>query len=134
MTGNEFEKDFCEILWKLGYWALNIPKNQSGAQPFDVIAMQGDTALAIDCKVCSINQRFPLSRIEDNQWTAMKVVHDRTFAWVGIAVYYDGEIYFYQYSDLESARKAEEKSIPIDSFHLWLNNDDIEKILGRKLL
>lgn len=132
MQGYEFEQMLSRILWKLGYWALNIPRGHDGSQPFDIIALQGDTALAIDCKVCSGNPRFPLSRIEDNQWTAFKTVHDRTFAWVGIAVYYDGGVYFYQYSDLESARKAEEKSIPIDDFHVWLSPNEVNDLLGKK--
>lgn len=132
MTGNDFEKEFCEILKKLGYWALRIPKNQSGAQPFDIIAIHGDTVLALDCKVCG-GSKFPLSRIEDNQWTSFKTVHDKTFAWVGIAIYYDGEIYFYQYSDLESARKAGQKTVPVDEFHVWLKRDEIVSMVGKEL-
>lgn len=130
MTGNEFEKYFCQILRANGYWTLNIPKNVYGAQPFDVIAMRGDSVLAIDCKVCSGQARFPLSRIEDNQWTAFEDIYDRTFAWVGIAVLYQEEIYFFQYSELVSALKKGKKSISMDVFHRWMDKKSIEDVMG----
>lgn len=133
MTGDKFEREFCEVLKGLGYWALNIPKNKNGAQPFDVVAMHGNTVLTVDCKVCSGKPRFPLVRIEDNQWTAFKTVHDKTFAGVGIAVYYDGNIYFYQYKDLQSALKHGLKSVPIDKYHIWLSKEEIKETIGRYL-
>lgn len=68
--GNEFEQEFCEILYQHGYWVHNLAMNQAG-QPADVIAVKEKTAYLIDCKVCSHN-RFPLSRVEENQHFSME--------------------------------------------------------------
>ncbi len=68
--GNTFETEFCEILGKHGYWVHNMAQNAAG-QPADVIAVRDRIAFLIDCKVCSKN-RFPLSRVEENQHFAME--------------------------------------------------------------
>lgn len=67
--GNDFESQFCEILFEQGYWCHNLAQNQVG-QPADVIAVRNGKAYLIDCKVC-VNDTFPFSRIESNQHTAM---------------------------------------------------------------
>lgn len=67
--GNKFETDFCNLLYEKGFWVLNIFQNQAG-QPSDVIAVKNQRAYLIDCKVCE-NDRFPFSRIEENQHTSM---------------------------------------------------------------
>lgn len=72
--GNDFELDFCEILFKEGFWVHNLAQNASG-QPADVIAVRDGKAYLIDCKVCS-PRGLDFSRIEENQdlsmglWTA----------------------------------------------------------------
>jgi archaeal holliday junction resolvase (hjc) len=68
--GNSFEMEFCELLFQRGFWCHNMAQNAAG-QPADVIAVKNKTAYLIDCKVCSHN-RFPLSRVEENQHFAMK--------------------------------------------------------------
>lgn len=68
--GNSFESVFCEILFQQGFWCHNLAQNQAG-QPADVIAVRDGKSYLIDCKVCS-RGRFPFSRIEDNQHTAMR--------------------------------------------------------------
>lgn len=68
--GNTFEAEFCEILYQYGFWAHNLAQNAAG-QPADVIAVKDKTAYLIDCKVCT-NNKFPLSRIEENQHFAME--------------------------------------------------------------
>lgn len=72
--GNAFEREFCEYLSSRGFWVLNIPQNAVG-QPADIIAVKKKKALLIDCKVCS-DDRFPLSRIEDNQHSSMELWRD----------------------------------------------------------
>jgi len=67
--GNNFEREFCDILFRRGFWVHNLAQNAFG-QPADVIAVRNGTAYLIDCKVC-INNKFPLSRMESNQRTAM---------------------------------------------------------------
>lgn len=68
--GNSFETEFCELLFQHGFWCHNMAQNAAG-QPADVIAVKNKTAYLIDCKVCS-NNRFPLSRVEENQHFAME--------------------------------------------------------------
>lgn len=68
-VGNSFEAELCELLAEHGFWAHNLAQNQTG-QPADVIAVKNDIAYLIDCKVCE-HDRFPFSRVEDNQEGAM---------------------------------------------------------------
>lgn len=72
--GNDFEAEFCEILFNSGYWVHNLAQNQAG-QPADVLAVRNKVAYLIDCKVCS-GKGFPLSRVEENQDTAMGLWND----------------------------------------------------------
>ncbi len=67
--GNSFEEDFSELMFNEGFWVHMLQQNRAG-QPADVLAVKDHKAYLIDCKVCSDN-RFPLSRIEDNQHLSM---------------------------------------------------------------
>ena len=69
--GNDFESDFCEILFEHGFWTHNLAQNASG-QPADVIAARNGKTYLIDCKVCS-NRGFALSRMEENQDLSMEL-------------------------------------------------------------
>ena len=68
--GNDFEAQFCEILFGEGFWCHNLAQSQAG-QPADVIAVRNESAYLIDCKVCS-NHSFALARMESNQDLAME--------------------------------------------------------------
>lgn len=72
--GNDFESEFCEILAENGYWVHNFALKKSG-QPADVIAVKKGNAYLVDCKVCE-NDKFPFSRIEENQELSMKLWED----------------------------------------------------------
>lgn len=69
--GNDFESDFCEILFEQGFWVHNFAQNQDG-QPADVIAARNGKTYLIDCKVCSV-RGFALSRMEENQDLSMEL-------------------------------------------------------------
>lgn len=69
--GNDFESDFCEILFEQGFWVHNFAQNQDG-QPADVIAARSGKTYLIDCKVCSV-KGFALSRMEENQDLSMEL-------------------------------------------------------------
>lgn len=68
--GTAFENEFCEKLAKHYYWVHKLARNADG-QPADVIAVKNQKAFLIDCKVCSYD-KFPLSRVEENQHFAME--------------------------------------------------------------
>lgn len=70
--GNDFESKFCEILYGEGFWVHNLAQNSAG-QPADVLAVRNGKAYLIDCKVCSTNGNFSLSRIEENQSLSMQL-------------------------------------------------------------
>ena len=69
-AGNEFEREFCEILAIDGFWSHFMGGNRNG-QPADIIAVRNKKAYLIDAKDCQ-NDRFEFRRIEDNQHMAMR--------------------------------------------------------------
>ena len=69
-AGNNFEREFCEQLARNKFWAHFMGGSKNG-QPADIIAVRNEKAYLIDAKDCQ-NDRFVLSRIEDNQDMAMR--------------------------------------------------------------
>ena len=69
-AGNEFEREFCEMLAIDGFWSHFMGGNRNG-QPADIIAVRNKKAYLIDAKDCQ-NDRFEFRRIEDNQHMAMR--------------------------------------------------------------
>lgn len=127
MKGAEFESLLCSILKDHGYWALNIPKNQSGAQPFDVVALRNKHICGIDCKVCSDKTGyFSFSRIEDNQWLAFEMFNARVTGTVGIAIFHDWKIYFYEHAELKRLN-AQKSGLTVDPVHLWFDADEVKR-------
>ena len=70
--GNDFESEFAEILSAYGFWVHQLSQNAAG-QPADIIAVRNGKAYLIDCKVCSTDKGFALSRMESNQDFAMEL-------------------------------------------------------------
>ncbi len=70
MTWQRFQREVCKRLSECGFWAYETINKQSG-QPVDVIAVKSDIGYIIECKVTK-SDRFPLSRVEDNQITAIE--------------------------------------------------------------
>lgn len=97
-VGNDFEREFCEILSENGFWVHNLAQNQTG-QPADVIAVRDGKAFLIDCKVCSTG-RFQLKRIEENQQLAMEHWLDMGNDEVWFALKLDDNIVMINYLDL----------------------------------
>lgn len=111
--GNDFEKEVCAMLAQNGYWVHFIVPDARGAQPFDIIAVKGGKALAIDCKTCVANS-FNISRLEDNQIMAfnrwMKCGNPVPI----IAVKHNDLIYKIKYNELQ-----ERKSIKLTGEYIW---------------
>jgi len=97
--GNAFEREFADKLHKHGFWVHLLKQNEAG-QPADVIACINDVPFLIDCKMCA-NDTFPLSRIEDNQHTAMQLFEDRgnTGAYFALKLS-TGEIFMHHFEGL----------------------------------
>ena len=64
--GTAFEKEVVDLLTEQGWWVHFISPDVTGAQPFDIIAVKNNDALAIDCKTSS-RKHFRITRLEDNQ-------------------------------------------------------------------
>ena len=67
--GNALERKICNFLFCQGFWAHNFASTVAG-QPADIIACRNGKPYLIDAKVCS-RGKFPLTRVEANQITAM---------------------------------------------------------------
>ena len=108
--GTAFERRMCRVLSNLGFWVHFITPDARGAQPFDIIAVKDQRAVAIECKTIAKGKRaFPYDRLEDNQKCAFEF-------WVKcgnimpiIAVEQEGRIYGVTYSRLK-----EEKSVKLE--------------------
>ena len=98
--GTEFEKKMVKLLANQGFWAHFITPDNRGAQPFDIIAVKNDFAVAIDCKT-SKDHIFRLGRLEENQIMAfekwLKCGNSTPF----IAVSYNDNIYMIEYTKLK---------------------------------
>ncbi len=70
--GNNFEAEFCQILYENGFWVHNFAQKASG-QPADIIAVKNGRAYLIDCKVCSAKGIISYDRIEGNQISSMEL-------------------------------------------------------------
>jgi len=68
-SGNDFEKDFCKLASKAGFWAHILQDNHNG-QPADVIITKNGKAALVDCKDCE-KDIFLFNRIEENQELSM---------------------------------------------------------------
>jgi Holliday junction resolvase len=102
--GNGFEKELCDRLSELGWWAHNMAQNKAG-QPADIIAVRNGVAVLIDAKLCS-KPRFDLSRIEANQQGAMTLWKECGNKYACFAVKLpSGQIYMVSYDLTEMALK-----------------------------
>lgn len=109
-SGTEFETVFRKILRGNGFWSHKLVENENGA-PFDIIAIKNGQAYAFDCKECS-SDRFPLSRVEDNQITGMRKIQE-----AGARAYfvfsYQNEMYVALANHIFSLIKSGEKSTKV---------------------
>lgn len=89
--GNEFEREFCQILHDHGFWAHNFAQKKGG-QPADVIASINGNPALIDCKVCSTKRGFKLDRMEENQILSMSLWYKTGNGLGFFALKFDSEI------------------------------------------
>lgn len=68
--GTKFEEELQQIFGHEEYWC-HLFQQSVGGQPCDLIAVKQNRALLIDAKDCK-RDRFPLSRVEDNQFFSMQ--------------------------------------------------------------
>ena len=108
--GTLFERQMVDFLNINGWWVHFISPDNTGAQPFDIIAVgYGGEVLGIDCKTSS-KPTFPLSRVEDNQRYAFKKF-EKAGGKAFLAVKYEDVVYKVPYSLIENCSA---KSIRLD--------------------
>lgn len=121
MTGRQFE-DYCvKKLHEAGYWVHRIHPDESGQQPFDVIAIKGNKVCAYDAKVLSEGKRFPLNRIEDNQLNAFRLFEKKTNgADVGLLILEEsGKVRYMDIGQINTALWLGKKSIDLTVLPEW---------------
>ena len=127
--GNTFEKEFCQVLSGYGFWAHCLKDNHNG-QPFDVIVARNRKTFVFDCKECT-SERFPLSRIEENQKTAMALwwecgntepLFAIRFPFTGIRVlsYSDAMGLLDEGRSAIQGRDVTELTVPLKEWEAWL--------------
>lgn len=124
--GNDFETELCDILSGYGFWVHLMRQDNSG-QPADIIAVKNKVSYLIDAKVCS-NNKFPLSRVEENQDLAMELWREcgNGIGWFALKLNeFDSRIYMLShyimksYKDRQSSLSAQEiheLGIPIEKW------------------
>ena len=121
MTGREFENHVVKQLHNAGYWVLRIPQNEIGQQPFDILAIKGKRILAYDAKVLSEGKRFPLNRIEDNQYNAFELMEKKTGAEeIGLLILdEESNIHFMGIDKIHTEVWLGHKSVDVHELPLW---------------
>lgn len=117
--GTEFERDFCELLAKSGFWVHFITPDRRGAQPFDVIAVRNGNAFAIDCKTLTDKRAsISISRLEENQIMAFEKWRKCGNRGTWLAIKHGEEVYMLSYTFLKRAKTVKmEDCIPVER---WL--------------
>ena len=121
--GNSFEQELCDRLFEYGFWVHLLNVNKAG-QPADIIAVRNKVSYLIDAKVCS-DDKFPLSRVEENQDLAMELWKDcgNGIGWfalkLGSQIYMISHYIMKAYKDRQyslSANEIVELGIPIEKW------------------
>lgn len=111
-SGNRAEEEFAKLLSGQGYWVHRLADRVNG-QPFDIIAVKDNRAIAFDCKECE-SGRFEFRRIEPNQETAMKLWNACGNGDVGFAMRAPtGKWFYIPYSECAYLRERGSRSIDV---------------------
>lgn len=106
MIGNDFEREYAEILKRKGYWVTFLtPKVHIGSQPCDLIAIKNDEPILIDCKTCKTHL-FPINRIEENQRQAFKKYSKCGNTKFILAIKYNNRIYEIDMKNIDFSQKS----------------------------
>lgn len=121
MTGRDFENECVQRLHTAGYWVHRIHPDETGQQPFDIIAVKGSQVCVYDAKVVSNGRIFRFERIEDNQYNAFNLAHQRMRTeQIGFLIYWRDSIRFLSFTMVKHFMLIEHKrSVSLESLPLW---------------
>jgi Holliday junction resolvase len=114
-NGNDFEREFAELLYNMGFWVHLLSQNQDG-QPADIIAVKNKRAYLIDCKICSTRKGFDLSRMEDNQDLSMDLWKECGNGEGWFAVKVESQIYMLTHFTVKAFQNQQSAMSPKDVF------------------
>ena len=101
--GTAFEREVCQELKEKGWWVHFLAPGMAGTQPFDIIAVKGGLAIAVDAKTSSTH-RFGIDRLEDNQILAFEHWIKCGNYMPQIAVKYQDKIIWLTYFELKKEK------------------------------
>ena len=114
--GTEFEEEVVMLLSQKGYWSHFITPKRDGSQPFDVIASKDNKPLVGDCKT-SVKKWFNISRLEDNQITALDLWLRTGNSSAFIFIKYNEKIYQIPYRMLKGLQRINLEEC--ENFVIW---------------
>lgn len=110
VAGTEFEKSFASTLAERWFWVHLFQDNRNG-QPCDVVAAKNGHTYLFDCKDCQCDY-FQLSRMEENQYNAMKLFELTGNSKGMFAIRFkNGDIYLLEYDKIKELQTADFKRI-----------------------
>lgn len=114
VTGNNAESFVAQELSKKGAWVGDFNKGNTGAQPFDQIAITDKYTLCYDVKHCS-KDRFDFNRVEENQKLSLGYINslDNANVFEGFAIVYESIIYWLSYFEYLSIVSTGRKSVKV---------------------
>lgn len=122
--GTKFEEELEQIFGHAEYWCHLFQQSKKG-QPCDLIAVKQNRALLIDAKDCK-KDRFPLSRVEDNQFFAMqRWVMVTKFEAYFIFKLSDGRIKVAPFNKVKFDMQGRVKAYEIADFEQFTDLEDI---------
>lgn len=104
--GTEFEREVVRLLSQQGYWVHFINPNESGSQPFDIIASKDDKPIVLDCKTSAV-KTFRIDRLEENQILAMERWFERGNNKAFVYIKYNEKVYAIPYLMLKGLGKID---------------------------
>lgn len=121
--GKTFEQEWLEHLYSRGMWAHFMHPAPDGSQPFDVIALDNTygepIVYAYDCKTLKGN-RFPLSRVEDNQAMAFKSLNEHGVHNTYFVIKTEAAIHLIPSQEVLCYKEAGEKSILLEDKYVYM--------------
>lgn len=102
--GTAFEREAVKRLSEQGYWVHFITPDNSGKQPFDIIASKDNMPFVADCKT-SATKNFNITRLEDNQIMAFDLWLSRGNTSAFILIKYNESVYKIPYRMLKGLKK-----------------------------
>jgi Holliday junction resolvase len=92
--GSTTERTLAKLMHAEGWW-VHLIKDKINGQPFDLVMSKHNVTWFLDIKHVKEGQDyFPISRIEENQRNAMKMLETCGTDKTGFIIYFEGDGWF----------------------------------------